>query len=83
MRAPLVTWLMTASVLAAVSTISGGGLPRRPAANRNDTSQAGSSRSAMVKLALTRSRLHRSARRAAVPVSSGSASFAVAVRAAR
>src|SRR5262244_587333 len=64
---------MTVSVLTAVSTTLGTGPPRRPAAARNDASQAGSNCSAMVELALTRSRLRRSARKAAIPASSPAA----------
>ena len=61
---------MTVSVLAAVSTTSGMSPPgRSAAAARNDASQPGSSCSAMVELELTRSRLRRSARSAAIPAS--------------
>jgi hypothetical protein len=72
-RGPPVTWPMTVSELTAVSTTSGAGPPGWPAAARNEASQAGSSCSAMVELELTRSRLRRSARSAAIPASSPAA----------
>ncbi len=63
---------MTLPVLPSVSTMSGAGLPGRLAAAK-DASQAGRSCSAIVELALTRRRLRRSWRRAAIPASSSAA----------
>jgi hypothetical protein len=70
---PSMTWVTTISVLAAVSTISGTCWPRPPTPARKEASQAGSSCSAMVELALTRSRSRRSWRNAARPASSPAA----------